>query len=98
MQSTVARPAPSAQPTPIYVFIYAFTVAAEALGLPRGWHLDTIPGTSADPCVIVQTEGAPASLRAWLLSRGFAVGTDPASPGLLYVCPPLASLAREATS
>jgi hypothetical protein len=90
MQSNVAQAAPGAQLPSIYAFVYDFTRAAEALGLPRGWHLDTIPGTPAEPCVIVQTGPARRdNIQRALVARGFAVGTDPAAPGALYVAAPL---------
>jgi hypothetical protein len=90
MQSNVARSAPGAQVPSIYAFVYDFTCAAEALGLARGWHLDTIPGTPAEPCMVVkpaQPTGLDA-IRGHLLARGFAVGSDPEAPGVLFVAMP----------
>lgn len=92
MQSNVAQAAPGAQLPSIYALVYRFTVAAEALGLARGWHLDCIPGTPAEPCMLVQAEPAERErLRGNLLARGFAVGTCAAAPSTLFVAMPFAA-------
>jgi hypothetical protein len=112
MVQNVARSAPGAQPT-IYDFFRRAMLAADILDFlasrsdrfPRAtWRSTMVPGSS-DLCMVVTlAESAPSSLetldalRGSLLAAGFAVGTHAASPGALYLRPPFASPACEATS
>jgi hypothetical protein len=110
MAHSVARPAPSAQPSPIYVFLILCLAAAETFSslsaawpdAPRlSWRpaLLSLPSEPPEVCVIATNAGSGlARLRRCFARAGFWVASPRCAPSVLVLRGPSVSLLSGAAS